>query len=71
MTTLAINKMSTAEKLLAMEQLWDDLCHRAEPMQSPGWHKDILLAREAGVSYGKEVFSDWPEAKKRMQDRTS
>ncbi len=71
MTTLSIDKMTVSEKLLAMEQLWDDLCRRAEPMQSPDWHGDVLMAREEQVQYGKSQFSDWQEAKKRIQDRTS
>jgi hypothetical protein len=71
MTTLAIDKMSTAEKLLAMEQLWDNLCHQAEPMQSPEWHREVLRVREEQAAYNPSSFSDWSEAKKRIQDRTS
>ena len=71
MTTLAIEKMTVSEKLLAMEQLWDDLCRRAELMQSPDWHGEVLMAREERVQYGTSQFSDWKEAKKRIQDRTS
>lgn len=71
MTTLAIEKMTTAEKLFAMEQLWDNLCHQAEPMQSPEWHRDVLRVREEQVKYNPSSFSDWEEAKKRIQDKLS
>jgi len=69
MTTLAIESMTTAEKLLAMEQLWDSFCHQAKPMQSPEWHRDILRVREEQVKYNPSGFSDWAEAKKRIQDQ--
>lgn len=65
MTKLAIDKMTVAEKL------WDDFCRQAEPMQSPDWHRDVLLIREEQVKYGTSSFSDWSEAKKRIQDHTS
>jgi hypothetical protein len=71
MTTLAIDKMTSAEKLLAMEQLWDDFCHRTESMCSPDWHKEVLTVREERVKYGHSEFSDWEEAKKRIQDNVS
>jgi hypothetical protein len=71
MTTLAIDKMSPAEKLFTMEQLWDDLCHQAEPMQSPEWHREVLRVREEQATYNPSSFSDWSEAKKRILDRTS
>ena len=71
MTTLTIDKMTVPEKLFAMEQLWDALCHQAEPMQSPEWHREILRVREEKAQYDSSKFSDWNEAKKRIQDRTS
>ncbi len=71
MTTLTIDKMTLPEKLSAMEQLWDNLCHQAKPMQSPEWHREILQVREEQAKYGTSKFSGWNEAKKRIQDRTS
>ena len=71
MTILAVEKMTLPEKLSAMEQLWDNLCHQAEPMQSPEWHREILRVREEQAEYDSSKFSDWSEAKKRIQDRTS
>ncbi|MGE4490345.1 MAG: addiction module protein [Kiritimatiellales bacterium] len=63
--------MSIPEKLLAMEQLWDDFCRRAESMQSPEWRRDVLTVREERVKHGTSQFADWNDAKKRIRDRTS
>ena len=40
-----IEKMSTIERLQAMEKLWDSLCNEEE-IESPEWHKDILQERK-------------------------
>lgn len=68
-TTLPISKMSTADKLLAMEQLWVSLTAEKKPMKLPAWHKAALLETEARVQSGKEEFIDWGEAKKSLRRR--
>jgi len=47
--TLQLEKMTTSDKLAAMELLWDDLSRDAESVPSPAWHGDVLEAREASV----------------------
>ena len=42
---IEIEKMSTIERLQAMEKLWDPLCNEEE-IESPEWHKDILQEKE-------------------------
>lgn len=50
MSTAEIQKMTTRERLAAMEQLWDSLCHdKAEPV-SPFWHESILEKRKAKMN---------------------
>jgi hypothetical protein len=68
---LQIAEMTLAEKLRAMEALWDDLCRREEAMPVPQWHKDLLDERERLVEQGKAHFIDWETAKKRISERTS
>ncbi len=63
-----INKMTTQEKLMAMEMLWDDLCKNAPEMASPAWHEDILKEREKSILEGKDEFIDWDQAKKDIWD---
>ncbi len=65
-TTLPLRQMSHAAKLRIMEELWDDLCHSAEGVASPGWHGDVLAARAERVSRGEAEFHEWNEVKERL-----
>ena len=64
---LQLDKMTTADKIRAMESLWDDLCKHADAVASQSWHKDILSQREKSVAKGKEKFNDWDREKKRIR----
>ena len=65
--TIELDKMTTADKIRAMESLWDDLCRHADRIPSPLWHKDILSQREKSVAKGKEKFNDWNKEKERIR----
>jgi len=67
---LEIKKMTVAEKLRAMEALWDDLCRR-DAVPVPQWHREILDQRERLIKKGKAKFIDWETAKKQIRKRTS
>ncbi|EDM24689.1 hypothetical protein LNTAR_02579 [Lentisphaera araneosa HTCC2155] len=58
-----IKQMSLSEKLITMEQLWNELQNSEEGVQSPPWHKEVLKARE-----GKEKFVNWNDAKKSIRN---
>jgi hypothetical protein len=60
---LKIDEMTTSEKISAMESLWDDLCHHADSIKSPEWHKDILAEREQNLDSGKEKVLNWQDTK--------
>lgn len=64
---LAMDQLTTAEKLRIMEDLWDDLCRHAEKIPSPSWHQEVLSEREKSLSKGSEAFTDWEIAKKRIR----
>lgn len=64
---LPLNKMTTAEKLRALEQIWEDLSRTAETIPSPAWHADVLRAREQRVQEGVSHYGDWTEAKRRIR----
>ena len=70
-TTLPIDQMTLAEKLLAMEALWDDLCRREAGLPVLQWHQDLLDERERLVRDGKAQFHDWETAKRRIAGQTS
>lgn len=64
---MPLDEMTTAEKLQAMEEIWTDLQRVAEEIPSPGWHADVLAAREGRVREGRSHFSDWGAAKSRIR----
>jgi Putative addiction module component len=56
MSNAEIQKMNTSERLIAMEQLWDALCHeRVEPV-SPQWHGDVLIERKKKMNSADARF---------------
>jgi len=67
---LPLDKMTTADKLSAMEQLWDELCRTPEEVPSPAWHKKVLSSREERAREGKASFSDLADAKDRIRKAT-
>jgi len=67
--TLDLDTMTIADKLQAMEVIWDDLLRSAEQVPSPAWHGDVLHARELRVREGKACYADWAEAKRRIREQ--
>ena len=46
MSIAEILEMTPQERLTAMEQLWDAICHDKSEPESPDWHKPILQSRK-------------------------
>ena len=67
---IPLDKMTTLDKLRALERIWDDLQRKPEDVPSPSWHGDVLQVREGRVKEGSSQFLDWSEAKSRIRDRT-
>jgi len=68
-STLLIEQLSLADKLLLMERLWTGLSRRAGDIPSPDWHGDILKEREAAIREGRAAFVEWDDAKQRLRER--
>ena len=66
---LPLERMTTAEKLRAMEALWADLSRHEEEIESPAWHGEVLREREERVKAGRETAIEWEVAKKQLRDR--
>jgi hypothetical protein len=66
---IPVKKMSVAEKLRALEEIWDDLQRTPEAVPSPAWHADVLRARARRVRAGKSSFQDWNSAKRSIRER--
>ncbi len=67
---LPLDKMTLADKLAAMETLWEDLSHRAGDIAVPDWHYEILADRETAVREGQEEFVDRDVAKDQLRQST-
>lgn len=65
---IPLDKMSTPDKLRALEVIWDDLQRTPEDIPAPSWHADVLHARENRVREGSSQFHDWPAAKRRIRE---
>jgi hypothetical protein len=61
--------MTKADKLRAMEDMWQDLSRDESSFESPAWHLRELRATEARIVAGKEEFIDWEVAKKSLRRR--
>lgn len=56
-----LTKLPLAQRLEAMEVLWDSLTHDAAYDPSPAWHTDVLTERVHEIEAGKTMA--WDEAK--------
>src|SRR4051812_5484718 len=68
-TTIPIENLSTADKIVLMERLWDNLSRCPTDIVSPDWHGEILEGRRAAALEGRTAFVDWEDAKKRLRER--
>ena len=61
-----LRSLSTPDKLLVMEVLWEELYHTQVNTPTPSWQENILRDRVAKVESGEETPIDWDAAKARM-----
>ncbi len=66
---LALDQMTTTEKLRAMEELWQDLARNPADIPVPDWHREVLEQRQATVARGAARFHPWDDAKRRLRNR--
>ena len=69
--TAQIDRMSVAERLQVMEQLWDALCRDAEEMASPEWHGDVLADRKTRAQRGEAKFLTLDQLRARLRGSRS
>ncbi len=68
---LPLSRLSFAQKLDLMEELWAELIKDEKKLASPAWHGDVLKEREEAYAAGKLTASDWEQAKKRIKKKVS
>jgi hypothetical protein len=63
MSIAEVEKMSTIERIQAMEVLWDALSHEEHEIESPRWHEKILLKRRERIESGETKFITFKQLK--------
>ena len=64
---LPLNEMTVAEKLRAIEILWDDLSRNPEDIPTPAWHEEVLAARQKLIDEGQAKFIPFEEFRERIE----
>lgn len=65
--SLPLNQMSTSEKLIILNQIWDNLIKEPDNIPSPEWHKEVLAARSERIKKGEAHFKEFNFAKAELQ----
>lgn len=58
--------MTRDEQLLAMEMLWDEICHHGPEPESPTWHKQVLEGRQERIAEGNAQYLTIEQLKNRF-----
>jgi hypothetical protein len=66
MSIAEIKQMSTHERLVAMEMLWDSLRRDDQEPESPAWHLKVLEARRERMASADARFLTRAELRKRF-----
>jgi hypothetical protein len=61
-----IEKMTLAQRLQAMELLWESISFSPEKVKSPAWHGRVLAARRVKIDAGKGNFLTIKQLKARL-----
>ncbi len=62
-----IERMSVAERLQVMEQLWDALARESGDIGSPEWHRGVLADRKARAERGEAKFLTLAQLRSRLR----
>ncbi len=67
---IAIDKLSTGEKIELMEKLWVDLSSSPD-YTTPEWHGKELANRKSAFKEGEATYTDWNKAKEDIRKEIS
>jgi Putative addiction module component len=62
-----IRRMSMAERLQALEELWNSVCRDESTLPSPAWHGEVLHDRKTRAERGEARFLTLDELKARLR----
>lgn len=66
MTSEQIKKMSLADRVSAMEALWDSMTLTSVEVKSPIWHKQVLARRRKKIAAGKATYLTLTQLKEKL-----
>jgi hypothetical protein len=55
--------------MLAMEMIWENFRHGDTAIESPEWHRELLMQTESRISSREERITDWSNAKRELRQR--
>lgn len=61
-----ISRLTPAEKLQLVGELWDDLASSEDRLLIPAWHEKLLAEDQASYQANPTQGSSWPEVKDRI-----
>ncbi len=60
--------MSLAERVSAMEALWDSMTAEGSAVKSPTWHKTVLAERRSKIASGKATYVSLAQLKAKLAE---
>ena len=67
MAVLKLEEMTTSQKLMAMEELWEDMSKNLDDeIFTPKWHKTVLQERENQLENGEATFENFDTVKEEL-----
>ena len=67
--SLPPDQMNVEEEHRILEHVWGDLARTSTNVPSPGWHRDVLEAREKRLAEGRERSISWEKAQEEIRMR--
>jgi putative addiction module component (TIGR02574 family) len=68
--SLGIDRLSLAERILLVEEIWDSIAAEAEALDVPQSHKDELDRRLTAYHADPHAGASWEEVKARLQKQS-
>lgn len=62
-----LSRLTTADKLRLIEEVWDDLCQSPADVPIPDWHKDEIDRRLAAAKVHPEDCESWEVVRERLR----
>jgi putative addiction module component (TIGR02574 family) len=66
-----IERMSIAERLQAIEQIWNSLYENGDEVPSPEWHREVLAERKARAESSEAKFLTLDQLRSRLRKSQS